>query len=101
MFGEIVPTLIPKTVQIVFLDGNRTVSSGTGFFFCNYVVTCHHVYWGPENTEAIIRFHDASPDDPRDGVRLSYRDLLETIVGSSSRDNFDYAVLNIPAIPKD
>jgi hypothetical protein len=62
MFDDIVPPLIPKTVQILFLDGDRIRASGTAFFFCNYLITCHHVYWGPKNTGVVIRFSDANPD---------------------------------------
>src|SRR5438477_4988942 len=101
MFTEIVPPLIPKTVQILFLDGDRIRASGTGFFFCNYIVTCHHVYWGPEDTEVVIRLSDAKPDELRDGVRLSYPGFIETIVKSSPKNEFDYAILDIPGIPKE
>ena len=101
MFDDIVPPLIPKTVQILFLDGDRIRASGTAFFFCNYLITCHHVYWGPKNTEVVIRFCDANPDDLRDGVNVSYPDFIEAIVKSSPEKEFDYAILDLRQIPKE
>jgi hypothetical protein len=101
MFRYTIPPVFESIVQILFLDGDRIISSGSGFFFCDYLVTCHHVFHGPENTEVVIRFRDSDPKDLRSGLVCSYPEFFGSIKAGSPRERADYAILDIERMPRD
>jgi S1-C subfamily serine protease len=84
--------------HVIFLDaGNERIGSGSAFCSKGCVVTNGHVFDVPPNTARVWLRRDADLT-PNQGVVLTKSDFESRLIVASPKDEYDYAVLDIPEV---
>lgn len=97
-----IPDLIDKVrsgvIHIEFHLGGQRVASGSGFLSRGLLVTNHHVFLGPSNSTVVLAWHPTQDPSSRVETKLTYSAFASALISGSDQNNYDFAVLKVPAI---
>lgn len=97
-----IPDLVARVrsgvIHIEFQKDGKRVASGSGFMTRNLLVTNHHVYLGPSDTNVVLAWQPNQDSSSRREVQMSYAEFAACLVAGSDQHNYDFAVLRIPTL---
>ena len=96
ILSETLQKISSGVFHIVFLDTQGLiVGRGTAFASCGFLITNCHVFDGhPNTTHVWIRRHGEILR--QQGILLTWQDFRNRLKSASDKNNFDFAVLDIP-----
>lgn len=95
---ELVANVRSGVVHIEFHMWGKRIASGTGFMARDFLVTNHHVFLGPRDSTVILAWQPTQDPSSRTEVQMNYASFAAYLVTGSDQNNYDFAVLKIPAL---
>ncbi|MGO4003182.1 S1 family peptidase [Pseudomonas fluorescens] len=96
---ELIGKVRSGVVSIEFTSGDEVLASGSGFVVDGYLITNAHVYAGPSETSRVVISWQAEKDaGSRKSIKLSKISFDNSIKAGSSKNDHDYAILDIPKL---
>lgn len=94
---DLVARVRSGVVHLIIHKDKERLSSGTGFFISDKLVTNYHMVCEiPADARLAVRFHDTAPAHA-DHSFSSYQ-IQRATCGSSDEDAYDYAILDLPEL---
>lgn len=100
ILSQIVDIVRSGVVHINYTKNGERVCSGSGFMVNGFLVTNYHVFLVPKDSVVVIRTNNSNSSNLLDGYQLTYSDFQEMLKTFSSRNSYDFAVLDIPELRK-
>lgn len=91
MFDDLYKRVRSGVLHIMFSKDGKRIGSGSGFLLHGYLVTNNHVLNCFPADEIMISYSSGS-------LRFTFAEFTAMLVAGSTVHNYDYAVLDIPAL---
>ena len=96
--ADLVEEIRSGVVHIEFEIAGKRVASGSGFLSKGLLITNHHVFLGPQESNVTLAVQPSADTCSRVEVTMPYQRFLKAIVTGADEKSHDFAVLDLPKL---